>query len=341
MVSVGLFLTNQQPEHRDLVAGLAEQLALVRAARNGGLDSVFAGQHHLSQSLAHIQPLPYLGRVAAETGDMRLGIGVHLLALHNPVDTAESYASLDVVTGGRSVFGVGLGYREAEYRAFGISPTQKVRRFERNLELVAQLWAGEEVSCEEPWVQLDRARLTFLPAATPRPPIWMAANSDRAVCRAARMADTWIINPHATFATIERQLVMFRKEREAAGRGDPEELPLIREVFCAATRERALALARPHLKTKYDIYADWGQDQVMPDKASFRVAFDELRHDRFIIGTPEDCLHALLPWRDNLGVNHFLFRTDWAGMPVEDSLASLKLLTTEVVPTLRETDKAS
>ncbi|MCW0216445.1 MAG: LLM class flavin-dependent oxidoreductase [Pseudonocardia sp.] len=332
-----MFLTHQQPAGRDPVAALGEQLSLVRAARDGGLDSVFGGQHHLSETYAHIQPLPWLARLAAEAGDMRVGTGIHLLALHNPVDTAEAYASLDAVCGGRSIFGVGLGYREVEYAAFGIPPGEKVRRFTENLRIVEELWSGEPVTADNPWCRLDGVRSTTLPAADPRPPIWMAANSDGAVRRAARLADTWMINPHATASTIRRQLGLFHAERAAAGREPVRELPLMREIYCAPTRERAIELARPHLAGKYAVYADWGQDRVMPDKESFRAGYSDLAEDRFVVGSPEDCLAALLPWRDEIGVDHFVLRTDWAGMPVEDARASLDLLAREVAPVLRST----
>ncbi|MCE0762812.1 LLM class flavin-dependent oxidoreductase [Pseudonocardia kujensis] len=331
-VQVGVFLTHQQPAGRDPVEALAEQLSLVRAARDGGLDSVFAGQHHLPESFSHIQPLPWLARLAADAGDMRIGTGIHLLALHNPVDTAENFASLDAVCGGRSVFGVGLGYREVEYAAFGIPPGQKVRRFEENLRIVREMWSGEPVYADNDWCRLDGVRSTTRPAG--RPPVWMAANSDAAVKRAARLADTWMINPHATTATIRRQLDLFRAERAGAGREPARELPLMREIYCAPTRERAVELARPYLAGKYKVYSDWGQDRVMPVKESFDRDFVELAEDRFVVGSPEDCLAALLPWRE-LGVDHFVLRTDWAGMPVGDALASVELLAREVAPVLR------
>jgi alkanesulfonate monooxygenase SsuD/methylene tetrahydromethanopterin reductase-like flavin-dependent oxidoreductase (luciferase family) len=329
-----VFLTHQQPPGRDPRAALDEQLALVRTARDLGFDSVFAGQHHLAESLTHIQPLPWLARLAADAGAMRVGAGIHLLALHNPVDSAEAYAGLDVVCRGRSIFGVGLGYRDVEYDAFGIARADRIRRFEENLRIVTALWSGEPVHADLPWCRLDGVRATTRPVASPRPPIWMAANSDAAVRRAARLADTWMINPHATATTVRRQLEMFRAERAAAGHGPATELPLLREIFCASTRERAMELSRPHLAAKYAVYADWGQDKVMPETDTFRIGYEELASDRFVIGSPQDCLDALMPWRE-LGVNHFIFRTDWAGMPVADARGSLELLGTEVAPVLR------
>lgn len=332
----GLFLTNQHPVGTDQVRALEEQLQLMRAARDAEWDSVFGGQHYLSEGVTHIQPLPYLARLAAQSGDLQVGMGISLLALQNPLDAAENFASLDVVTGGRLVFGVGLGYRDVEYDAFGIGKQGRVRRFEENLAIVIRLWSGESVDADLPWCRLSGARLNLLPVQRPRPPIWMAANSDRAVERAARLADTWMINPHATTNTIRRQVALYRRSREEAGTGTGAGLPLTREIFCGRTRAAAVEAAAPYLAGKYRTYAAWGQDKVLPEDVSFEMAYGDLASQRFIVGSPEDCLEQLLPWRDEVGVDHFIFRTHWSGMPVEDAESSIDLLTREVIPVLSE-----
>ena len=334
-IRVGLFLTNQQPPGTDLVAALDEQLALVRFVGDMGWDSVWAGQHYLTDSLAMLQPVPFLARLAAESGSMRVGMGVLLLGLHNPVEVAEVFASLDIISGGRLVFGVGLGYREAEFDAFGLGKGERVRRFEQNLELVKRLWTEESVDADLPGCRLEGATLLARPVQKPRPPIWTAANADAAVERAARLSDAWLVNPHATVATIQRQLGLFDSARAAAGLPPPDERPALREIHCAPTRAQAIDRVRPHLERKYRAYADWGQDRALPGRTSFRVPFDELARDRFILGSPEDCLAQLRFWRDELGINHFVFRTDWVGMPAQAAMESLKLLSAEVLPALR------
>lgn len=331
----GLLLGNQQPLGSDQRAALEEQLLMLRTARDAGWSSVFTGQHYLSGDVTDMQPLPFLARLAADAGDLHVGVGILLLALHNPVEVAENYAALDVITGGRLVFGVGLGYRQAEYDALGVSSTGKVKRFEANLDIVTRLWAGESVDADLPWCRLSRAHLALLPAQRPRPPVWMAANSDPAVRRAARMADAWYINPHATLDTVTRQLKLFRAERAAAGLLTPAEQPAMREIFCARDRDTAVELAGRYLGDKYRVYACWGQDKVMPDRESFDVPYEELAQQRFIVGSPEDCVRALRPWREELGIDHFVFRTHWAGMPVENATESIKLIGTEVLPALR------
>jgi alkanesulfonate monooxygenase SsuD/methylene tetrahydromethanopterin reductase-like flavin-dependent oxidoreductase (luciferase family) len=333
-VQIGLYLTNQHPVEADLVEALRGQIRLLHHARDHGWDSVWSGQHFLP-TMAMTQPAPFLARLAAESGEMRVGLAILLLALANPLDVAETFASLDVVSGGRFTLGVGLGYRDVEYDAFGIDRQERVRRFEENLRLVEALWAGEPVSADLPWCRLDSATLNILPVQRPRPPVWMAANNDRAVERAARMADTWIINPHATRATIARQLELFEHVRRELGRPQLSELPVIREIVCGPTRERALDMAKPYLTAKYDAYRSWGQDDALPAGETFDLPFEDLLEERFIIGTPEDCLRELVGWRDELGVDHFILRPFWSGMPVEVALESMDLLSREVIPALR------
>ncbi len=332
---VGLFLTNQHPVGTDLVAATADQLRMVAAVRDRGWDSIWAGQHYLPDGMAMPQCVPFVSRLTAECGSMEVGIGILLLALHNPLDVAETWASIDVLCGGRLTFGVGLGYREVEYRGFGLDPKSKVRRFEANLELVKRLWTQERVDSDLPWCRLESATLNVRPVQQPRPPIWIAANAHPAVERAARMGDAWMINPHATTETIAEQAALFRAARSSEGLPPAATTPAMREIYCAPTRDLAMQRAAPYLLKKYRHYADWGQHRALPGQDNFRAAFDELAAGRFIVGTPDDCLEKLLPWRDQIGVDHFIFRTDWVGMPAEAALQSIDLLDREVVPVLR------
>ena len=306
-VQIGLYLTNQHPVGADMVEALLGQIRLLHHARDHGWDSVWSAQHFLA-TMAMTQPVPFLARLAAEAGEMRVGLGILLLALANPLDVAETFASMDVVCGGRFTLGVGLGYRNVESDAFGIPRRERVRRLEENLRLVQALWAGETVSADLPWCRLNEAALTILPVKRPRPPLWMGADADRAVEWAARMADAWIINPHATTSTIARQLQLFHRIRRELGRPPLAELPAIKEIVCGPTRERALEMAKPYLTEKYEAYRAWGQDTVLPDSDTFDLPFERLLQERFVIGTPDDCLRELLPWRDELGVDHFIFR---------------------------------
>ena len=327
----GIHVTNQYPRGTDMVRALDEQLMFLRYARDNGWHSAWAGQHFLSDSLSQLQPVPYLARLAAESGHLRLGLAAQLLSLLNPLVVAEEIASLDVITGGRLVYCVGLGYRKVEDDALGVTGS-KVERFERNLEVITALWRGEKVSCDLPWCKLDNATLATLPAQRPRPPLWIAANADAAVRRAARMGDAWIINPHALTSAIVAQIPLFHAERARVGLPPVIEIPIIKEVYVGTTRDEARRICRPHLELKYGAYVEWGQDKVLADGDTFSSPFDELARDRFIIGDPEDCIAEILRLRRELGITHLIMRMQTPGMPADEALRSMRLFTDEVMP---------
>ena len=94
--------------------------------------------------------------------------------------------------------------------------------------------------------------------------------------------------------------------------------------------------AGPYLGAKYRAYASWGQDAVLPDGDSFRQPFEELLRDRFVLGSPEECYEQLRPCWEAVGANFLFFRTHWLGMPLAHALASMRLMSDELLPALRQ-----
>lgn len=335
-MKIGIFLTGQHPPGSDMVAALEDQYTMTRLARDRGWDAVAMGQHYLSDGVSQLQLIPALARLAAEAGEMTGIAGVLLAGLHNPVEVAECMASLDTIWRGRFVFGVGLGYRDVEFDAFKVPRGQRVRRFEQCLEVVRRLWTEEKVTFENDVCTLSNVTMTCRPVQKPHPPIWIAANSDKAVLRAARLGDTLFINPHATMATIMRQMPLYRAELVRVGKPFPRVLPFFKEIFCAKDRRTALELAGPYLASKYKTYAAWGQDSVMPGHESFNQPLEELQRDRFVLGSPEECYEQLRPCWEEVGANFLILRTHWSGMPASSSLSSMRLMSDELLPALRK-----
>ena len=165
-----------------------------------------------------------------------------LLPLHSPLHVAEELASLDVMCGGKLVFGAGIGYREVEFKAFGTTLKQAGRRFEECLTAVKRLWTEDFVTMKASYFELDGANCTVLPVQKPMPPVWIGANADVGIRRAARMADAWFVNPHNKLDTIARQMDVYKRELDACGKPFPAELPMAREVFVARSRDEAIRL---------------------------------------------------------------------------------------------------
>jgi len=336
-MKIGIILNNMHSLPTDLVRLLDEQIEMVHAARDGGWDAFLASMHYLNDgNLVALQQVPLLARLQAEAGDMTMGVAIFLLNLHNPVYTAETMATLDVIARGKFVLGIGLGYRDVEFDAFGVVKGQRVRMFEEYLDVVKRLWAGEAVDYDGPGCRLEGVTLNLRPVQQPRPPIWMGANHDNAVRRAARLGDCWYINPHATLSTNRRQMALFLEERKAAGLPLPTDVPCRKEIFCAETREKAMEMTAPYLGEKYRIYTRWGQDKVMPDDESLDQPFEKLLQERFVIGTPEDCYEQLRPYWEELGVTSFVFRIHFIGMPIENALHAMNMISKELLPELRK-----
>jgi alkanesulfonate monooxygenase SsuD/methylene tetrahydromethanopterin reductase-like flavin-dependent oxidoreductase (luciferase family) len=331
----GLIISKQHPPGVSVVDRFREHIDQVRAARDAGFDLIVMGQHYLSTPYQEVQTLPSLARLSAEAGRMRVGATVLLLPLLNPVDVAEQVATLDVISEGRFIFGAGLGYRDEEYEAFGITGKERVPRFLECLQVIKRLWTEDEVTHHGRYFHLTRARMVLKPVQKPHPPIWFAANNDAAVERSARLADAWVINPHAKLDVLRHQMAIYRKALEQAGKPFPADLPIIKELYVAPDRRSAMQECRPFLEAKYKAYASWGQDKALPEGDHFDVEFEELVQDRFIIGDPDDVVRELRRYAELLGVGCFIFRIQWPGMDQARVLRSIALLAERVMPALR------
>jgi len=328
-----LSLPMQHPIGDDLRQRFAELLEMVRLARQAGFSHVSASQHYLAAPFQYMQPLPVLARVAAETGEMTLGTGIMLLALQQPVDVAESIATLDVICGGRLVFGVGLGYRDVEFDAFGIPRGQRLSRFLEALEIVKRLWTEDRVTFHGTHFHLQDVSLTMRPVQKPRPPIVVAASNDKMVQRVARIADAWTIAGHATLATLERQVGLYRAALEAEGKPfPPARFGLGKELYIARDMDTALREALPYIATKYEAYAQWGQDSVLPAGETFHLPIEQLRQDRFIVGDPAYCIEQITRHQERLGIQQMGFRLHWPGMPHQRVMQAIELLGQHVLP---------
>jgi alkanesulfonate monooxygenase SsuD/methylene tetrahydromethanopterin reductase-like flavin-dependent oxidoreductase (luciferase family) len=332
----GLVVRGQYPATDDMAQRFQETIAQARLADKLGFDSITKTSHYSSHPFQMLQQVPLLARFTAEVPNMRLNAGIVLLALPTPLDVAENFAAIDVMSGGKLIFGCALGYREVEFKAFGANMKDRVKRFEENLIAVKRLWTEEKVSMKGGHFELDEASCLPRPLQKPHPPIWIGANADPAIERAARLADAWYINPHQQVSTIQRQMDLYRRALDKAGKPFPSEFPMRREVFVARTRRDAMRLCAPYLGAKYAAYANWGQEKAMPDgDNSLSQAFDELAGDRFIIGSPDEVAEQMLAIHRSTGVNHVVMGMEWAGMPQNLVFDTMQMMAEEVIPKVR------
>lgn len=331
----GLMIRAQYPRDDDMVRRFEEICDVARLAEKLGFDCITKGMHYGASPLGDYQQIPFLARIMAEAPGCRLNAGVVLLSLHKPLDIAEQFATLDVMSKGKVILGVALGYRDLEFKAFGTTQAERVTRLEENLIAIRRLWTEERVSMTASHFELDDVSLGMRPVQKPHPPIWMGANADAAIRRAARLADCWYIPPHNRIDTVLRQLDVYRRELEALGKPFPEELPMRREVFVAANRKEAMRLCGTALERKYRAYVEWGQDKPMPEGDELDLALEELTKDRFLIGSPDEVSEAILAIVRPTGVNHLIISTHWPGMETAVAMEAMQRFAEEVMPRVR------
>jgi probable F420-dependent oxidoreductase len=243
----------------EYVAGWPDYAAMARAAEESGFDSIWLGDHLLYRDDGRPERGPWdawtlLAALAAATERVRLGPLVACAGFHPPGLLARMAATVAEVSGGRFVLGLGAGWNETEYRAFGLPYDQRVSRFEESFEIVRRLLAGERVTLDGRFWQVEDAVL--LPRPSGRIPLMIGSNGDRMLAATLPYVDRWNTwyagygNAVEGFAELNGRITA---AAERAGR-DPAE---IERSACVLVELDPEAVRRPH--------TDEGLEPVKPD----------------------------------------------------------------------------
>ncbi len=332
---VGIFLGTQHTAGSDMRQMFENHVKQTWAVRDGGYDGIWLAQHYLTHPDQFFQTTPLLARLAAESGDLRLGTNILVLPLHNIIDLAEQYATIDIITGGKLVLGVALGYRDEEYNAFGINRKTRAKRFDEQLDALRLLWSQDNATFHGDHVNFDNISIRPRPLQRPNPEIWVGAAADPAIKRAAIKGDNWIATSVTTASAMKPQVDLYHQTRAEAGKPKADGFAKCVELFVAETTEKALEIGGPYIAEKYRAYYSWGMGKNVPGESGEGLDIAELIKDRFIVGSPEDCIRECIEQRDMLGVSDLLVRLNFPGMPLDLSLKTIKLFADEVLPHIR------
>lgn len=302
-------------------------------AEAAGFDSVWLGEHHNSPTL-YPTPLIGLAAIAARTRRVRLGTGVLLLPLYHPLSVAEEGAMVDVISGGRLILGVGVGYAPEEFAAFGVPITERGSRMDEAAVLIQRLWAEEQVTHEGRHFTLTNATVGPRPVQQPRPPLWFAGWIEPAIRRAGRLGDAWLGGPSARLDELATCVRLYRDARKSAGR-DPDggDVALMRYVFVAESTERARVIAGAAFMRSFEqTYFRWPHPVVKRPTGDLTV--ERLAEARIILGDPASCIRQIARFQEDLGLTYLICRLSAPGIPRDAATASLELFTREVMPAL-------
>ena len=247
-----------------------------------------------------LEPFTLLTYAAAVTERIRLGAAVFLTALRSPVHLAKSLGTLDHLSGGRVIAGVGLGGNPRIYPAFGLTADRRAARFAEGIRLMKQLWTEPRVNFDGAFFTLENASMEPKPIQKPHVPIWFGGHHPNALRRAVALGDGFVGAGSSSTATFVEEVKLLRTLLADAHRA-PETFALGKRVYIAVDPDRARAgrrlaewfqafYGRPQLAEEVSI---WGDTEECLDRLSEVIAggarfvllnavFDEMEHlERF------------------------------------------------------------
>ena len=238
-ISLGL-PTNRVGQGDEFVSAAAI-MELARAAEAGGFGAVYVTEHPFPDARwletgGHhaLDPFVALSFAAAATERIRLQTNLVVLAYRNPFLAAKSIASLDVLSGGRTIIGIGAGYLEGEFRALGVDPARRNELTDESIRAMTAAWSGEEIRYDGEGFSAAGNVMLPRPVQSPRPPLWIGGNSRRAMRRVVELADGWtpMPTPGAAVATGRLKTANIETVADLA-----ERIGELRQMFADAGRE--------------------------------------------------------------------------------------------------------
>ncbi len=238
-ISFGMSLPHRSPDPIDVAA----VRAVAQRAEALGFSDLWVTENTLDH-VTCFDPVVVLTYAAAVTSTIRLGASVVVLAIHSPMLVAHQWATLDHLSNGRAILGVGLG-REHHYREFSVPEEGRVTRLREEIEVIKALWTQPSVTYHGRFYQLEGATMSPKPVQKPHVPVWMGVGHPNAIKRAASLADGWMGSGGSSIAEFGRSVPLMRDALAAAGR-DPDGFPISKRIFVAVDEKPDVARAELH-----------------------------------------------------------------------------------------------
>lgn len=356
----GVFFLSQAPEGASPPqAVLRRELAQVRLAEELGFDSVWVAEHHGSSYCVVPDALTYVSHIAALTSRVRIGLGVGVLPLRNPLEFAERAVLVDILSGGRLDVGVGRGYSRTEFETYGQTLEDRRERFEEALDVVLRAWTEDGFDHQGRFWTLREVSIYPKPLQRPHPPVFIASSGTLETMAAIARRGLPVLygDEFVTPLKIAQRFAEFRRlAAEAAREATEIESMLARswvvqKVHLAATTRLARERVKPYLEWRYRKFASLLPSMSGPSlrakvrkripalkpllNAAESKTIDEITAEDLvqfdIFGTPDDCIERLHAFAA-AGVQNVICSFSFGGMAEEKVHATMRLFAREVMP---------
>jgi alkanesulfonate monooxygenase SsuD/methylene tetrahydromethanopterin reductase-like flavin-dependent oxidoreductase (luciferase family) len=311
-----------------------EVLAQVELAEELGFETFWCTEHHF---LLYGGPVPnpalLMASVAARTSKIRVGSSISILPLHHPLQVAEDYAMVDVASGGRLDFGMGMGNTPVDFEHYQISRDQSRKRFEESAEIILKAWTQDKVSHHGDLWQMDDVEVYPRPVQKPHPPLWVAGGSPESLGWAGRHGAgiMTVAHPYPP-EKLTAGMAAWRQGLKDGGH-DPESAhcKIHVRVWVDESSEKARETAEAAI-IRYDDLMMKGRvarNGVPPDQYNWEGM---KAMGRNVYGNPDECIRCIQNTMEHYDFDIFSATFNFGGLPHTDVMRSMKLFAQEVMP---------
>ena len=328
-------------------AAFDQALAEVEAAEEYGLDAVWLAELHGAPERSVMSaPMMVASAIAARTSTVKIGIAVQVLPLSHPLRLAEEAATIDQISHGRLIYGIGRSGVVRTYEDYGISYGESRERFAETLEILKKAWTEPSFSYQGKYYSFNRVSVTPHPYQKPYPELRMAAATPETFPQIGRLGlPIFVAVRQGPFGQLAERIKAYREAYEAAGHPGQGKVFLRVPAYLAETRELARAEAKDSIMSFFRYQAELGRDSARRAGGEIAVqrlrqverlealTYDEALATQLLVDDPDGFTARLREVQEEIGLDGILAELNCGGrIPQHRVVNALRLMCQEVKP---------
>ena len=353
-MKVGTALNMLSKDGHSDAAVLAEHMALGDLAEPLGFDSLFALEHHFTGYAMSPSPTQLLSYYAGRTRRITLGTAVIVLPWHDPVRVAEEIALLDVLSGGRCLFGFGRGAASAEYAGFRVPMEEARARFVEAARIVVKALTEPSFDWDGEFFHIPRTSIRPRPISHPERRFYASSVSPESAEIMAKLGFGVLVVMQNEWPKAAQDIERYRDIATSVGH-TPRPPIILMNISVAESRPEAQERAQTYLSRKwdsidnhyhfsdghlasvkgYEFYGNMAKTYSKLKNESYRKKATEFYVKIQVVGTPDDCLQQLAELHRLTGLDHLVTEFGYGGMPHEEAELNMRLFAERVMPVLQ------
>jgi alkanesulfonate monooxygenase SsuD/methylene tetrahydromethanopterin reductase-like flavin-dependent oxidoreductase (luciferase family) len=334
---------HRQAEGQSDADAFEQAFQQAEAADRWGLDGFWLAEIHQQSSRSVLSaPLNVATAIAARTKRIKVGTAVQVLPLTHPLRLAEETATVDQISRGRLMLGVGRSGNPRSYRAYGIPYEESRKRFYETLDILVKAWTEDQFSYDGEFWHFDNARAVPRPYQKPHPPIRIAGASEDTFPMLGKLGHPLFVAVRSgSLAGLAPDLKAYRDAYSEAGHRGRGSCHLRLSVHIADTDQKAFDEAEPSIMEGYKTLTTRLEGSPNARRRAEletvrTITYEEVLRDKVVVGGPERVTDRLLQLRDELGIDGVLVELNFGSkIPSEQMMRSLQLLCDKVMPRLK------